>query len=101
MRLASGASVTVKKRAVGIYYTLEDKQYGDDFIVLDLDDKFDVILGLPWLRKYEPWISWQHRAVKMPAVCSSDGHLMNVLERSQACGCTTSEFRLPHMRYGR
>uniref|UniRef100_A0AAV1TUV1 Uncharacterized protein n=1 Tax=Peronospora matthiolae TaxID=2874970 RepID=A0AAV1TUV1_9STRA len=27
----------------------------------------------------------------MPAVCSSDGHLMNVLERPQACGCTTSE----------
>uniref|UniRef100_A0AAV1V363 Uncharacterized protein n=1 Tax=Peronospora matthiolae TaxID=2874970 RepID=A0AAV1V363_9STRA len=27
----------------------------------------------------------------MPAVCSSDGHLMNVLERLQACGCTTSE----------
>uniref|UniRef100_A0AAV1U172 Uncharacterized protein n=1 Tax=Peronospora matthiolae TaxID=2874970 RepID=A0AAV1U172_9STRA len=28
----------------------------------------------------------------MPAVCSSDGHLMNVLERLQVCGCTTSEF---------
>uniref|UniRef100_A0AAV1VN61 Reverse transcriptase n=1 Tax=Peronospora matthiolae TaxID=2874970 RepID=A0AAV1VN61_9STRA len=27
----------------------------------------------------------------MPAACSSDGHLMNVLERPQACGCTTSE----------
>uniref|UniRef100_A0AAV1T1A2 C2H2-type domain-containing protein n=1 Tax=Peronospora matthiolae TaxID=2874970 RepID=A0AAV1T1A2_9STRA len=27
----------------------------------------------------------------MPAVCSSDGHLMNVLEHPQACGCTTSE----------
>ena len=27
----------------------------------------------------------------MPAACSSDGHLMNVLERSQACECSTSE----------
>uniref|UniRef100_A0AAV1VFX5 Reverse transcriptase domain-containing protein n=1 Tax=Peronospora matthiolae TaxID=2874970 RepID=A0AAV1VFX5_9STRA len=27
----------------------------------------------------------------MPAACSSDGHPMNVLERPQACGCTTSE----------
>uniref|UniRef100_A0AAV1V866 Uncharacterized protein n=1 Tax=Peronospora matthiolae TaxID=2874970 RepID=A0AAV1V866_9STRA len=27
----------------------------------------------------------------MPAVCSSDGHLMNVLERPQACECNTSE----------
>ncbi|CAI5720134.1 unnamed protein product [Peronospora farinosa] len=91
VRLATGASVTVKKRVVGIHYTLEGKKYDDDFIVLDLDDKFDVILGLPWLRWYEPWVSWQHRTVKMPAACSSDGHLMNVLERSQACECTTSE----------
>ena len=36
---------------------VEDKQYDDDFIVLDLDDKFDVILGLPWLRRYEPRVS--------------------------------------------
>ena len=47
VRLATGASVTVKKRVVGIHYTLEDKQYYDDFLVLDLDGKFDVILGLP------------------------------------------------------
>ena len=91
VRLATGASVTVMKRVIGIHYTLEDLQYDDDFIVLDLDAKFDVILGIPWLRKYEPRISWQHRSVKMPATCSSDGHLMNVLESTQACGCTTSE----------
>ena len=45
--LATGASITVKKRVVGIYYTLKDEQYDDDFIVLDLDEKFDVTLGLP------------------------------------------------------
>ena len=66
-------------------------QYNDDFIVLDLDDKFDIILGLPWLRRYEPRVSWQHRSVKMPAACSSDGHLTNAIERLQACGCTASE----------
>ena len=91
VRLATGASITVEKRVVGIHYTLEGEQYDDDFIVLDLDDKFDVILGLPWLRRYEPRVSWQHRSVKMPATCSSDGHLMNILERPQACGCTASE----------
>ena len=91
VRLATGASITLMKRVVGIHYTLEGDEYDDDFIVLDLDDKFDVILGLPWLRKYEPRVSWQHRSVQMPAACSSDGHLMNVLERPQACGCPTSE----------
>ena len=52
VRLATGASITVKKRVVGIHYTLEDEQYDDDFIVLDQDHKVDVILGLPWLRRY-------------------------------------------------
>ena len=81
VRLVTGASITVEKRVVGIHHTLEDEHYDDNFIVLDLDDKLDVILGLPWLRRYEPRVSWQHRSVKMPATCSSDDHLMNVLER--------------------
>ena len=33
------------KRVVGISYKLKKVQYDDDFIVLDLDDKFNVILG--------------------------------------------------------
>ena len=70
VRLATGASVTVMKRIVRIHYTLEDIQYDDEFIVLDLDDKFDVILGIPWLRRYEPRVSWQHQTVTMPAACS-------------------------------
>ncbi|CAI5738229.1 unnamed protein product [Peronospora farinosa] len=57
VRLATGASVTVEKRVVGIHYTLEGKKYDDDFIVLDLDDKFDVILGLPWLRRVHKRVS--------------------------------------------
>ena len=68
MRLAIGASVTVMKRVVKFHYTLKDLQYDDDFIVLDLDDKFDDILDLTWLREYESWTSWQHRSVKMPAI---------------------------------
>ena len=44
VRLATGASISVKKSVVGFHYTLKDEQYDDDVIVLDLDDKFDVIL---------------------------------------------------------
>ena len=44
VRLATGASITVMKRVVRIHYMLKDLQYDDDFIVLDWDDKFDVIL---------------------------------------------------------
>ena len=63
MRFATGASVTVMKRVVGITYTLKGVQYNDEFIILDLDDKFGVIIGLPWLRRYEPQVSWHRRTV--------------------------------------
>ena len=54
-----------EERVFGIPYTLKVEQYDDDFIVLDLDDKIDVILGLSWLRRYEPRVIWQHRYVMM------------------------------------
>ena len=56
VRLATGASVTVRKRVVGTTYTLKAVQYDDEFVIMDLDDKFDVILGLPWLRRHEPQV---------------------------------------------
>ena len=58
--LATGASINLRKRVVGLHYTLGGLQYDDDFIVLDLNDKFDVILGLPWLRRYETRVSWKN-----------------------------------------
>ena len=78
VRLATGTSVIVMKRVVGITYTLKEVQYDDDFIILDLDDKIDVIRGLLWLRRYDPQASWYRQKVDMPTACSPYGHLMNV-----------------------
>ena len=44
VRLATGASLTVMKRVVGISYTLEEVQYDDDFIFLDLDENLMLYL---------------------------------------------------------
>ena len=90
-RLATGASVTVIKSVVGITYTLQEVQYDDDFIILDLDDKFDVILDLPWLRRYKPQVSWHRRTIDMPVACSPDVHLMNAMECTLICGYSASE----------
>ena len=57
VRLATGAPVTVMKRVVATTYTLKEVQYDDAFIVSDLNDKYDVILGLPWIRIYESQVS--------------------------------------------
>ncbi|KAE9106434.1 hypothetical protein PF010_g12630 [Phytophthora fragariae] len=30
----------------------------DELIVLDLDDKFEIVLGMPWLARHDPVIDW-------------------------------------------
>ena len=47
--------------------THEGRQTEGDFIWLDLDDKFDVILGMPWLKKYQPIIDWNQQSISYPA----------------------------------
>lgn len=32
-------------------------------VVLDTDDRYDLILGISWLIKHEQWIDWRSRAV--------------------------------------
>ena len=81
VRLATGSTVTVMKRVVGIHYTWNEKELDDDFVVLDLDDKFDVILGMPWLKKYEPLVDWKSRSVLIGDVSRSSSDLMNALVR--------------------
>ncbi|GMF37376.1 unnamed protein product [Phytophthora fragariaefolia] len=35
----------------------------EPFIVLDMDDQYDLILDMPWLAKHEPWIDWRSRTI--------------------------------------
>ncbi|KAK1930273.1 hypothetical protein P3T76_014233 [Phytophthora citrophthora] len=35
----------------------------EDLIVLDLDDKFDLVLGMPWLARHDPVINWEKRTL--------------------------------------
>ncbi|KAG2967678.1 hypothetical protein PC120_g26931 [Phytophthora cactorum] len=35
----------------------------ENLIVLDLDDKFDLVLGMPWLARHDPVINWEKRTV--------------------------------------
>ncbi|POM68311.1 Pol protein [Phytophthora palmivora] len=47
----------------------EDFDSTESFLVLDMD-KYDLILGMPWLEKHEPWIDWRGKAIgaSRPAV---------------------------------
>ncbi|KAF1334714.1 reverse transcriptase, partial [Globisporangium splendens] len=68
VRLATGATVTTEKHVTRLRVTHDGHQMEGDFIWLDLDDKFDVILGMPWLKKYQPIIDWNQQSISYPAV---------------------------------
>ncbi|KAF1334655.1 reverse transcriptase, partial [Globisporangium splendens] len=69
VRLATGATVATEKHVTRLRVTHDDgRQMEGDFVWLDLDDKFDVILGMPWLKKYQPIIDWNQQSISYPAM---------------------------------
>ena len=67
VRLADGTQLTVPKSSLTLHYSLEELQGQDDFILLDLDDRFDIILGLPWCRRHQPLIDWENYCLQFPS----------------------------------
>ncbi|GMF47629.1 unnamed protein product [Phytophthora fragariaefolia] len=56
VRLAMGVVVRTEKRARTTRFSYEGKKFVDELIVLGLDDKFDMVLGMPWLARHDPVI---------------------------------------------
>ncbi|GMF64252.1 unnamed protein product [Phytophthora fragariaefolia] len=63
VRLATGVVVRTGKRVVRARFSYEEKKFVDELIVLDLDDKFDMVLGMPWLARHDPVIDWAKRTI--------------------------------------
>ncbi|KAK1938780.1 hypothetical protein P3T76_008855 [Phytophthora citrophthora] len=61
----------------------------EDLIVLDLDDKFDLVLGMPWLARHDPVINWEKRTLvrfNNIRATESDGPVSATHAPSGACG---------------
>ncbi|KAF1335872.1 reverse transcriptase, partial [Globisporangium splendens] len=65
IRLANGSTVKMPKRVVRLAMKCEDFRGEDEFILLDLDNKFDLILGMPWLKRYQPSIDWMKMKISV------------------------------------
>ncbi|GMF24423.1 unnamed protein product [Phytophthora fragariaefolia] len=63
VRLATGVVVRPEKRVVRAHFSYEEKKFVDELIVLDLDDKFDMVLGIPWLARHDPVINWAKHTI--------------------------------------
>jgi hypothetical protein len=63
VRLATGSIVSTRKVLLPLTVKFDDFNSVEPFIVLDMDDRYDLILGIPWLVKHEPWIDWHSRTI--------------------------------------
>ena len=67
VRLADGTQLSVPKSSITLQYSFENLKGKDDFLLLDLDDRFDIILGLPWCQRHQPFIDWNSYSVQFPS----------------------------------
>ncbi|KAG3120016.1 hypothetical protein PI124_g1681 [Phytophthora idaei] len=63
VRLATGATVRTEKRVVRVRFSYKHRMFVENLIVLDLDDKFDLVLGMPWLARHDPVVNWEKRTL--------------------------------------
>ncbi|KAG3084974.1 hypothetical protein PI125_g19370 [Phytophthora idaei] len=63
VRLATGATVRTEKRVVRVCFSFKHRVFVENLIVLDLDDKFDLVLGMPWLARHDPVVNWEKRTL--------------------------------------
>ncbi|GMF39379.1 unnamed protein product [Phytophthora fragariaefolia] len=78
VRLATGVVGRTEKRVVRARFSYEEKKFVDELIVLDLDDKFDMVLGMPWLARHDPVIDWAKRTIvrfRSSGASESDDHV--------------------------
>ncbi|ETP42121.1 hypothetical protein F442_10954 [Phytophthora nicotianae P10297] len=63
VRLATGTLVTVSKVSVDLNVKFLDFDSVERCLVLDLDSRYELILGMTWLERHEPWIGWKSRTL--------------------------------------
>ncbi|GMF14896.1 unnamed protein product [Phytophthora fragariaefolia] len=63
VKFADGKSRHAPRGAVSFAYAFDGFSTNDDVLVIELNDAFDRILGMPWLARYQPEIDWLARSV--------------------------------------
>jgi len=63
IRLANGSLVTTAMIVIKLPIEFSGFKCNEDLIVLDMSYKYDLILGMPWLEKHQPWINWRTKEI--------------------------------------
>ncbi|KAG2827931.1 hypothetical protein PC114_g9596 [Phytophthora cactorum] len=71
VRLVTGTLVTVSKVSVDLGVKFLDFDSVERCLVLYLDSRYDLILGMAWLERHEPWIDWKSKTLGATHFASS------------------------------
>ncbi|GMF33553.1 unnamed protein product [Phytophthora fragariaefolia] len=94
VRLATGSSVSTRKVTIPLNVKFDGFDSVEPFIVLDMDDRYDLILGMTWLAKHEPWIDWRSRTTGATHNSLADRALVGHVPSSSRDGLV-HEHRVP------
>ncbi|GMF14901.1 unnamed protein product [Phytophthora fragariaefolia] len=92
--LATGVVVRTEKHVVRACFSYEEKKFVDELIVLDLEDKSDMVLGMPWLAWHDPVTDWgQRTTAHFGARRDRETRCMRPPSRGSARRCCLRSFR--------
>jgi hypothetical protein len=86
VRLADGTQLSVPRSSIELHYSLDGTRESDEFFILDLDERFDAILGLPWCKRHRPVIDWERDSVSFSS-SSLDNPIVSPSEKSSSPAC--------------
>jgi hypothetical protein len=64
IRLATGITTVGPRRIIRLKISLQGFNGVEEFYVLKMDDKYDIIIGMPWLKRHAPQIDWDNCLLK-------------------------------------
>ena len=86
VRQATGNRVTVPKVPLNLGVKFLDFDSIERCLVLDLDSRYDLILGMVWMERHEPWIDWRSETLGATRNVSSENLESRLLDSKRAIG---------------
>ncbi len=104
VRLANGTVVQVPLYTVELHLDYGPYSSKDEYVVLDLDDHMDVVLGMPWLETNEPTIDWKKKSIVEEKSAIAEISICSLIEPDPQSTITEHEAKsdglTPHVQDG-
>jgi hypothetical protein len=83
IRLADGKTLKTDRREIDLRLMFSDFNNVDGYTLFDMDDKYDIILGMQWLTQRQPYIDWVAKSVGS-TLPPTEPRVFNALEGNDA-----------------